>query len=92
MSDPSGGTPRWQQRAASPLLAWWWALWLVSGAAGLLALRAWVPTEDWDELRRAARATFASDSMNIPCAIVTLLVVRSIHGMQERSRYTTVFD
>jgi len=90
-SVPSDATPR-QRRAGSPLLGWWWALWLVSGAAALRTFPRWVPTKDWVEMRRAIWATCASDAIDIPLAIVALLLVRSVHGMQERRRTTTVFD
>jgi hypothetical protein len=90
-SVPSSATP-WQQRAAPALLGWWWALWLASGAIGLLSFRLWMGPVDVDGLRQATWATIASDAVDIPLAIVAVLLVRNIHRTQEHSRTTTVFD
>jgi hypothetical protein len=70
----------------------WWALWLASSVAGQLSFRFTMTAEDLDETLRASWATFASDAVDIPLAMVAMLVVRGIHAMQERRRCTTVFD
>jgi len=89
-SDPAGGTPRWQQRRVSPILPLWWTLWLVSSFASNAAYGwTWQPE---DEPLRATGATVFSDVVDIPLAIVAMLLVRNIHGMQEHSRTTTIFD
>ena len=90
-SVPADATP-WQQRAASPLLGWWWALWLASGVAGRLSFRLSWRAEELDEILRASWATFVADALDIPLAIVAMLLVRGIHARQEYSRTTTVFD
>jgi len=88
-SVPSDATDR-QQRAPSSLLGSWWALWLVSGASGLLVL--WLTPAGWDEVRLAAWASLYSNAVDIPLAIVAMLVVWRIHGMQERRRAATAVE
>jgi hypothetical protein len=88
---PAGGTPRWQQRRVSPILPLWWALWLISGFAKNAAHGGWSWEFD-DEPLRATGATIFADAIDVPLAIVALLLVRSIHRMQESNPYTTVFD
>ncbi|MHC4817668.1 MAG: DUF4328 domain-containing protein, partial [Planctomycetota bacterium] len=90
-STPADATP-WQQRVASPLLGWWWALWLVSGVAARASFRFSWRAESLDEYLTASRITLVSDAVDIPLAIVAMLLVRRIHAMQERSRYTTAFE
>lgn len=77
-------------RKRAPLLGWWWALCLVSGAASLLAFELMMAGPD--QWLLAARAHLYSDAVDIPLAIVAMLVVWRIHGMQERRRTTTAFD
>lgn len=85
-SNPSG---RWQQRDVSPLLPLWWALWLISNFASQAAY-GWLQSDD-DPLRVTGAMVF-SDAVDVPLAIVAMLLVRQIHARQEHSRYTTVFD
>jgi len=88
-SDPSGGTP-WQQREVSLILPLWWTLWLISSFASQAAY-GW-PLQPEDDPIRATGATIFADAVDIPLAIVAMLLVRNIHRMQEHSRTTTVFD
>jgi hypothetical protein len=90
-SVPNEATP-WQNREASGILPLWWTLWLASGFAGRLAWKLSTRAEDLDEILRGSWATFVADAVDIPLAVVAMLLVRGIHAMQERSRYTTAFD
>jgi len=90
-SAPADATP-WQQRATSPVLGVWWALWLTSIVTGQLSFRLTMWAEDLDGYLMASWASFAGSAVDLALAIAAMLVVRGIHDMQERSRYTTVFD
>ena len=61
----------------------WWALWLVRGGVGQLSLRLSQKAEELDELQRASQVTLAGDFLEIPTALLALVVVRTVHRLQE---------
>ncbi len=76
-------------RAAGQLVKWMTILLVANAVICLVAL-----VSGWLEIDLLERAAYGeiTDAVDIPLAIVAMLLVRGIHGMQERSRYTTVFD
>ena len=88
-STPADGT-QWRQHRVPLILPLWWALWLASLLAYCVA-HGW-PWEGYDDSWRATGATIFADAIDVPLAIVAMLLVRNIHRTQEHSRTTTVFD
>jgi len=88
-STPADGT-QWRQHRVPLILPLWWALWLASLLAYCVA-HGW-PWEGYDDSWRATGATIFADAIDVPLAIVAMLLVRNIHAMQEHGRTTTVFD
>jgi hypothetical protein len=78
-----------REHARAPLLGWWWALFLVSAATTLLVFRL-VMAGGRDACAVAARAHLLLDVVDIPLALVTMLLVIRIHSMQERRRSAAV--
>lgn len=87
-----GDATAWRERTAPPILPLWWALWLISGFAGQLALRLSMRAVELEDILRGSWATLFADAVDIPLALAAMRLVRDIHAMQERRRTTTVFD
>jgi hypothetical protein len=90
-SMPSDETP-WPERKAPPVVGWWWILWLIAVALGLSAYWLTASARSTDELLTASWTLFAADAVEIPLAIVAIVLVRGIHEMQERRRAAMASD
>ena len=79
----SASPEHWESEDRSWLLPLWWTLWIVSNllsnAAFRLALR---DDPSLDQLITANGVTLVSDLMEIPLAVVLLVVIHRIHRMQ----------
>lgn len=88
-SDTSDGLA-WQNAPTSPLIASWWILWLVSGFMGNIVLQVSLSAETLSELLTTSWLTLAMDSIEIPAAILAILVVRNIDLRQrEKQKHIT---
>jgi hypothetical protein len=78
----------WQAAPTSPLVKFWWGLWIVGGIIGGFMLRfAFQEPEDLEALRSRAFTFVAADAIEIPAAILAILVVWHITNRQdEKSR------
>lgn len=80
--DPDGRA--WQKAPVSPLLNFWWALWIVSGIVGSILLRlALQEPESLEMFQVRSLALAASDAIEILAAVLAILVVWQIDARQE---------
>ncbi len=76
--DPEG----WMGQDHSPLLPWWWFLWITSNILGNLSFRLSMRAEDASSLLHASTVTLLSDFVDIPLNLVLALIIRRIYRMQ----------
>lgn len=92
-SEPTSDTSdelAWQNAPTSPLIASWWILWLVSGFVGNILLQVSLSAETLSEIHTMSWLTLAMDSIEIPAAILAILVVRNIDLRQrEKQKHIT---
>jgi hypothetical protein len=69
----------WRAGGSEPgaLLWFWWAVFLISGWVGNIALRSYLHDDTPEELRTGTVAYLISDALDIAGAILALLVVRA---------------
>lgn len=72
----------WQSATTSPIIAFWWVLWIVSGLLGQVLLRMSFQAETLSEILTSSWLTFVADAFEIPTAILAILVVRGIDFRQ----------
>lgn len=81
-SDPEGQA--WQTTPVSPLLKFWWALWIIGGIIGSILLRfAFQEPEDLEAFRTRSITFVVSDGIDILAVILAILVVWYITSRQE---------
>ncbi|MEJ7892205.1 MAG: DUF4328 domain-containing protein [Solirubrobacteraceae bacterium] len=90
-SDPDPAAPkRLEDRRVSPLLHWWWALWLLSFWVGNFAFRAGFEDGDFvtdaASLRDQSSAYAFVDGLDIIAGILAILVVRKTTARIEALR------
>ncbi len=79
----------WKARSGSPLLGWWWALWIVPfWVLGSVSLGVTNGMEDTQAERLDAFYDIAIYTLDVALALVLLVIIRRIHRMQmgHRSR------
>lgn len=72
----------WQLQDGSPLLGWWWGLWLVSGALGQLVFRLSREADTIEELRTLTTLSIVASAVAIPLTLLALTIVRTIAARQ----------
>ena len=72
----------WQSAPTSPLIAFWWVLFLITVFLGNILLRIGLQAETPSELLTVSWLTFAMDVVDIPAAVLAILVVRNIDYRQ----------
>jgi hypothetical protein len=77
------GDPNWQARPVSPLLHWWWALWLSSSAAAYIAGRLQSGAETFDAFRPGVLVDAASQVLGILAALAAIAVITRATKRQE---------
>jgi len=86
-SDPDCNEPEgeaWQTTSVSPLVKFWWALWIIGGMIGGILLRfAFQEPEDLEAFRTRGVVFMVADVIDIPAAILAILVVWYITNRQE---------
>lgn len=78
-ADPSD----WQGQAVSPLLHWWWALWILPFWGGSLV--DWAVGRNLDEAGAEtleAVTGIASYVLDVPLVLVLVAILNRVHGMQ----------
>jgi hypothetical protein len=76
----------WRAVSPSPHVGWWWALFLLNGFFGNVSRWLMLRADELGELLTSGWVTLASDVMDIPAALVGLLLVRGVSDFQERAR------
>ncbi len=77
----------WKRGPSTPLIGWWWALFLVSSRLGHMALRIFLRSSSASSLITAGWAEIASDVVGIAAAFLGITLVRRISELQERARW-----
>ena len=73
----------WRGKPVSPLLHWWWCLWIVPTWSLLIVdLAARANLEEADAETVEAAAELASWILDIPLALVLLAIIGAVHRMQ----------
>lgn len=86
-SDPTtdvNDSVAWQSAPTSPFIISWWVLFLISGLLGNLILRLSLQAETLGEMLTKSWVAFATDIVEIPAAILLILVIRNIDLRQEK--------
>jgi hypothetical protein len=73
----------WKEQPVSALLHIWWAAWIISIYVGNVVGRLWVNADTVEATRTAARLDLAAFVLEIPAAILAILVVRRLTARQE---------
>lgn len=74
----------WKSVEGSPLLGWWWGLWLVSGLLGRIVLRTSRDAETIEALQFSTALSILSGFIGIVLCLVTLRLIKKISKMQEQ--------
>jgi len=73
----------WRNSSLTVLIPAWWALWLIGNFIGYIVLRMTLTSETASELTASTWVLLISDAIDIPAAILAILVVRGINSRQE---------
>ena len=74
----------WQEEIGSPLLGWWFALWLISGFLGQLSFRMTMQANTVSSLKESTTVSIISGIIDIPLCIVAISLISAIFSNQER--------
>lgn len=74
----------WRSAPTSPIIISWWVLFLVSGVLGQILWRLSLQVETLDELLTTSWLTFVTDVVDIPAAILAIMIIRNIDHRQEK--------
>lgn len=74
----------WQRTPTSPFIISWWILFLISGLLGNVILRLSLQAETLSEMLTKSWVAFATDIVEIPAAILLILVIRNIDLRQAK--------
>jgi len=73
----------WKSAATSPIVGWWWALFLISNFVANIALRTVFIGEELSDLLASTYAYMVSDAIDVVGILITILMVRRIGQFQE---------
>ena len=85
-SDPAAEAEQdadWYRRPVTPLLHWWWGLYLCSNYLDWFAVRTYWHDNDVSSLHSAAAAGMVADSVSIVGLILGLFLIRNMTMRQE---------
>lgn len=74
----------WQNETGSPLLGWWWALWLISNFLGQASVRFSMRADTISSLQASTTVSIISGVMDIPLCIVAVSLISTIFTKQEK--------
>jgi hypothetical protein len=69
---------------ASPLLGWWWGLWIANGVLGQAVFRAAKNANTVEQLERMTSISIVASLVGIPLCLIAIKLVKSIATMQEQ--------
>lgn len=76
----------WTTVSPSPLVGWWWGLFLVTSFLGNRSGKLMLGAEELGEVITAGKVALVSDLLDIPSAVLALILVRRVTQLQERAR------
>jgi hypothetical protein len=74
----------WQNEPGSPLLGWWWALWIISNILGQMSFRMSLGANTLSSLKESTIMSIVSALFDIPLCIVGVSLVSAIFGRQKK--------
>jgi hypothetical protein len=74
----------WRNESGSPLLRWWWGLWIASCFFAQVSLQMSLKSGTMDDLIASTIASIASDIVTIALCIVGISLVSAISLRQKR--------
>ena len=74
----------WQNEMSTPLLGWWWALWLISGFLGQASFRLTMAANTVELLQASTTVSIIDDISQIILCIVAISLVSAVSMAQER--------
>jgi hypothetical protein len=72
----------WANQTSSPIVGWWWGFWIISAFLGQASFRISLGAQEIDELLTANVVMMISEVVDIPSAIITIVLVGKILEMQ----------
>jgi hypothetical protein len=75
----------WQAVTASPLVGCWWGALLLQGGLDSTSRQMMLRANGVGDLLNASWATLVADAMDIPCAILAILLVYHVSQLQEQA-------
>jgi len=72
----------WELQDTGAILPLWWFLWLISSVLGQLVFRLSLRAEELQEFINLNIVAQVSDALDIPLALVFLVIVNRVHSMQ----------
>ncbi len=73
----------WQNETGSPLLGWWWAMWLIAGILGQASFRMAMRADTISSLKASTIVSIISGIINIPLYIIAVTLVSAVYARQE---------
>jgi hypothetical protein len=73
----------WQNEMESPLVGWWWALWLISNYLTYLSFQMKMKAHTISSLQTATTVSIISGIIDIPWYLVTASLVSAVFARQE---------
>ncbi len=74
----------WQNEQGSPLLAWWWVLWLISGFLGQASFSMSMSADTISSLQASTTVSILLGIVDIPLYIIAVSLVSEIFKKQEK--------
>lgn len=74
----------WRSEPGSPLLGWWWALWLISGLVGQILFRRTLRADSVEELKTTTEISLVSGFIDVALSLVAIWLVQAISRRQEQ--------
>lgn len=82
-SDPNAGLD-WQGASVSPLIGWWWGIFIISNYIDRLAVKISLSAETISSIMSSSVMTLVTDIVDIPAAILAIMLVQAITQRQEK--------
>ncbi len=82
-SAPDASADEWRQSAVSPLLGWWWALWLIGSYVANISTRLFFRGQDLEAYITSDRLDLVSSGLLILCSLLAIMIVRGISERQD---------
>lgn len=82
----------WQNESRSPILSWWWALWIISGFFGQISLRMSMAANTVSSLKESTAMSIVSAVVDIPLCIVGVSLVSAVFLRQKTLTEMTAYQ